>query len=147
MENLINEKLVFTDQGFKTKEAIIEFMAAKMNDLGRLKDYPKYLEAVYERERTFPTCIGFNVAIPHGKSDSVKTPSLGFMSLKEAMIWNCDEEVKLVFLIAVPEEADSNLHLKVLAQLSTKLMDPEFRESLEQLKDAKEICSLLTFDI
>lgn len=144
---LINEDLIFTMEEFKNKNDIIYFMSKRLYELGRINNYDEYVEAVFERECCFPTSIGHGIAIPHGKSDSVSIPSFAFMTLKEEISW-CDEDhVKLVFLIAVPENAEGNLHLKVLANLSDKLMNEEFREELLKYDSKEKLCSMLSFDI
>jgi fructose-specific phosphotransferase system IIA component len=147
MEKLINEKLIFLKEELDSKDEIITFMASKINDEDRLHDMDKYIECVYEREKSFPTCVGFHVAIPHGKSGSVKTPTLAFVSLKNHVVWHCDDSVKLVFMIAVPSEYEGNFHLKVLAELSKNLMHDEFREKLLCSEDKGEIESMLSFSI
>lgn len=146
-EELINDELIFTAQDFKTKDEIIEFMSQRMHMLGRLNDYQTYIQSVHDREKCFPTCIGFGIAIPHGKSEGVKTPTFAFMNLKQEIMWNEEEEVNLIFLLAVPVEASNNYHLKVLAELSKKLIEEDFREKLKNLGDKKEICDMLTFHI
>ncbi|NTW71367.1 MAG: PTS transporter subunit EIIA [Eubacteriaceae bacterium] len=146
-ENLINEEMIFPEQEFATKCEIIEFLGKKMNELGRLNDYDQYIQSVYDREECFATSIGFGIAIPHGKSDSVKIPSLAFMSLKDKIVWIEDEEVNMIFLIAVPNKAAGNFHLKVLAELSRKLIDEEFRTRILGMTDISEICEMLTFNI
>ena len=147
MEKLINENLIFLNEEFDSKEEIISFMASKIDEAGRLNNLDKYIECVYEREKSFPTCVGFHVAIPHGKSASVKTPTLAFVSLKDKVIWHCDDSVKLVFMIAVPAEYEGNFHLKVLAELSKNLMHDEFREKLLCSSDKSEIENMLSFSI
>jgi len=49
---------------------------------------------------------------------------------------------KLFFMIAAPESAN-NLHLEVLARLSTILMDEDFRESLINAKSKEEYLKLI----
>ena len=53
-----------------------------------------------------------------------------------------DELAHIFFLIAVPEES-SNEHLKILSQISRKLMHKELRDSLMKASSAEEIITLL----
>ncbi len=57
-----------------------------------------------------------------------------------------DEEedwVNLIFMIAVPESAASDEHLKILATLSRKLMNDDFRNSLLSTDDRVELNNIL----
>lgn len=143
MSRLIDEALIRVDLEATSKEEIINQLAELLDVEKRLIDKPGYIKKVMEREEAFPTAIGFRVAIPHGKCNTVKTPSVVFARLRTPIRWSEEEEVEIVFLLAVPEEEASNRHLEILAQLSRKLMHEDFREKLLQLNTKEEIINLL----
>ena len=87
-------------------------------------------------------------AIPHAKSSAVETPFVSFARLKAPVPWGTEpgEDARMVFLIGVPEAAggtDTNLHLKILAALSKKLMHASFRHRLEEASSTKELYQIL----
>ncbi len=128
----------------KTKEDVIKEMVKILADNGKLLDKDKYLQAVLDRESEFSTGIGMGIAIPHGKSSGVKEASLVFGRSLDGLDYESmdDELAHIFFLIAVPEES-SNEHLKILSQISRKLMHKELRDSLMNASSAEEIISLL----
>ena len=87
--------------------------------------------------------MGFGIAIPHGKSSAVKEPFLCFGKV-DSVEWNSLDKkpVNMVFMIGVPEEA-GNAHLKILANISRKLMKQEFRDSLNEMKTSEELMDFL----
>lgn len=128
----------------KTKEDVIKEMANILDENGKLLDKSVYLQAVLNREKEFSTGIGMGIAIPHGKSSGVKEPALVFGRSMDGIDYESmdDEPAHLFFLIAVPEES-SDEHLKILSQISRKLMHKELRESLMKASSAEEIITLL----
>ncbi|MGH4117166.1 PTS sugar transporter subunit IIA [Clostridium sp.] len=128
----------------KTKEDVIIEMATMLDENGKLLDKNKYIKAVTDREKEFSTGIGMGIAIPHGKSSGVKEAALVFGRSEEGIDYQSmdDELAHIFFLIAVPEES-SNEHLKILSQISRKLMHKELRDSLMNANSPEEIITLL----
>lgn len=143
MSNLINKEMIVLDMEAETKEEVIRKLAKLMERQGKLDNFDEYIAQVHRREEEYPTSVGFNVSIPHGKCDAVKCAAVAFARLKKPVIWNDEEQARYVFLLAVPEKEAGNTHLQVLAQLSRKIMRDEFREKLEQCNCVEEIESTL----
>lgn len=141
---LLNANLIRLELTSKTKEDVIKEMAKMLDENGKLLDTEKYIKAVLDREKEFSTGIGMGIAIPHGKSSGVKEAALVFGRSTGGIDYQSmdDEAAHLFFLIAVPEES-SNEHLKILSQISRKLMHSELRDSLMSASSAKEIITLL----
>jgi len=123
-----------------TKEQLLISMAHMLNNAGCLNSYSKYLETVYRREEEFCTGVGFGLAIPHGKSDSVKFPSLAFSSLKNGIDYGSfdDMPVTIAFMVAVPLESN-NLHLEVLAAISRKMVHEDTQEALKKASSYSDV--------
>ncbi|MCB5956051.1 PTS sugar transporter subunit IIA [Enterococcus sp. CWB-B31] len=144
LKELMSEKLIVSELQSKNKEEGIKELAEKMAACGRVTDLPVYLNAVMKREEEATTGIGFGVGIPHGKSAAVAEPSLAFGRSKEGIVYDSMDgnPVHLLFLIAVPENSD-NEHLRILSQLSRKLMHQEIREQLMNAVSNEEIYSII----
>ncbi len=141
---MLERKLVFIDQSLKSEQAVINFLSDAAYENGYLNDREAFVASVVEREKEFPTAFGYNVAIPHGKSDSVKRPFVGVCRTKEVIGWGKDQkEVKLVFIIGVPEKEKGTLHLKTLSQISRNLMNEEFRNCLLTSKSIEKMFCVL----
>lgn len=144
MEKIITRDLIVLDLESSSKEEVIKDMAKLIEAQERLHDLEGYMKQVYKREETFPTAIGFEVAIPHGKTDAVKKPTVAFARLKNEVKWSDEENVRYVFLIAVPETEAGDMHLQILAQLSRKIMRDEFRDQLKNSSEIDELLEILT---
>lgn len=125
------------------KETIISTLAKKAFDQGRLEDVQEYVQAVLKREKEYSTALGYEVAIPHGQTDTVKDPFVVFGRVKDPIIWDSNS-VRLIFMIGVPEHNKDKIHMKILANISRKLIDDSFRQSLIDAKDEKEIYEILS---
>lgn len=145
MSNMINEKLIKMELEGKTKEEIINELAEAINTDNRLNNFEGYISEVLDREKLSTTGIGFGVAIPHGKTEAVKVPTVAFGRSKAGVQWESldGQPVHMVFLLAVPMEAASNTHLKILAALSRKLMNEDFREELLSVEKKDSLLSVL----
>lgn len=127
-----------------TKEEAIDRMVELMASGGNIADIEAYRAGVYQREEEGTTGIGEGIAIPHAKTDAVKSPGLAAMVLKDGVDFaSLDAEpVHLIFLIAAPDTED-NVHLEVLSRLSMLLMDDSFRDDLMKAETAKEFLSVI----
>lgn len=145
MRELINEALIVLDMTVSSKEEAIAQLTNLLSNDGRLFDEARFLRAVMERESLVSTAVGFQVAIPHGKSGAVKSPSVAFARLRDALSWG-GETVRLVFLLAVPEEQSGTEHLRLLAELSRRLMSGDFRDQLMTLCRNRDVIELLNLE-
>ena len=102
MEQVITTDLVCLDVEAESKEDVIRLLAEKLDGAGRLNDRETYIAEVFKREETYATGGGFSVATPHAKTDAVKTASVAFARLKKAIHWDDDDDVTMIFQLAVP---------------------------------------------
>lgn len=125
----------------KTKEKIIKKMLAKVTN-DTLKEKNLFNEII-KREEIENTVIGFNFAIPHSKTDFVDKPYVIYAQLENEIEWAKNEElVKYVMLVLVPKK-NSDVHIDILKDISTKLINEDFRKKLETVKNISEIYEVL----
>lgn len=143
--DVIKEDMILLQTKFRMKDEVLQALVQKASETGLISDENLFLDAVLNREAEVPTAIGYQIAIPHGKSEVVKTPFIGFLQTEEEFIWTKghEEQVKLVFLIGVPAKNENNIHLKFISQLSKKLLDEEFRNQLIIEKNQEKVFKLL----
>lgn len=141
----ISRDMVFLDQDLETKEAVLDLLVEQAKKAGFITETEPFLAAVLKREEEAPTAVGHQVAIPHGKSEVVTRPFIGFVQTKNDFLWSKEEEekVKLIFMIGVPQENEDNIHLKFISQLSRKLMDDEFRQAIGTATDVDQAFGIL----
>ncbi|WP_160691888.1 fructose-specific PTS transporter subunit EIIC [Clostridium sp. C2-6-12] len=127
-----------------TKEQCINELVDLMDKTGNLNNKEEYKKAILDREALSTTGIGDGIAIPHGKTSAVKKASLAAAISTNGVDYDSLDgaPAKLFFMIAVPDNND-NLHLEVLARLSTILMDEKFRTNLINCTDKDEFLRLI----
>lgn len=109
-----------------TQENVIRKVGQMLVDSGYV-DQP-YVEAMLEREKSFSTYMGNELALPHGveaAKKEIKASGIAVMVFPEGTPWG-EENVKIVIGIAgVGEE-----HLQILSVIADKMLAPEAAEEL-----------------
>jgi mannitol/fructose-specific phosphotransferase system IIA component (Ntr-type) len=77
------------------------------------------LQAILERERQFPTGIGYGVAVPHGKTPALANLVVVAGTTPAPVAYETvdGEPVRLFFLLAGPE-SQAGAHVKALSRIS-----------------------------
>ncbi|MDR3758726.1 MULTISPECIES: fructose PTS transporter subunit IIA [Enterocloster] len=144
MGKLINKNcIVFDIRG--EKKDVIHRLAVELGKAGKITDTEEFYKDVLAREAISPTFVGFDMGLPHGKTDHVLEASVCFGRTAEPVVWNEEsgETADLIILIACPLAEAGDTHMKILANLSRKLMHEEFRESLRN-SDEEQVYQILT---
>lgn len=140
-------RLVFLDLDVESREALLEFLAARMlEECGDLE--PDVLRgALLERESLGGTAIGNGVAIPHARLPMRCESFVGFARLSEPVEFETpdDEPVRLVAFCSV-DAKKAGQHLRILARLSRVLGDPANREALKNAQTPQEVVDILVQD-
>ncbi|SPE52961.1 EIIBCA-Man [Streptomyces netropsis] len=127
------------------KEAAIREMAGLLAATGKVTNADALVATALAREALGTTGLGEEIAIPHAKTDAVSAPVVGFARSAEGVEWGAPDgtRARLIFMIAVPEAAAGDVHLRLLALLARRLMDPGFRERLLAAPDTEAIMRVL----
>ena len=144
--SLVAKELIRTASRSQTKDEAIRELVHMLYRACRTDDPDQLEEAIWQREDVYSTGIGFHIAIPHCKSEHVFLNSIAVLRCSKGIDWkSLDEQpVTMVLLIAIRADAPGDEHLKMIASLSRKLMDEEFRGQLLSARDAEHIVSQLT---
>ena len=126
------------------KEEAIDHLVNLLDQSGKLNDKEIYKESVLNREAQSTTGIGDGVAIPHGQSEGVETAGLSAMVVKEGLDFKSldGQPTYLFFMIGAPKDSEG-AHLQALAQLSTLLMEEDFRNALINASSKEEFLQLI----
>lgn len=140
-KTVISNELIFLESQLSTQAEVIQFIVKQAVAKGYVSDFTDLYTTVLCREQEIPTAIGYQIAMPHGKTVAVDFPFIAFLRVKEAFQWTDEneEQVRLIFLIGVPEESQGHLHLKFISQLSKKLLNDEFRARLLTETDRNKV--------
>lgn len=116
----LDEKLIFVDKQFETKEEIINFLCKKMEKYGYVNK--NYEQSVLNRESKGSTELITKAAVPHGSVDEVKQSVIAILTSKKSIKWD-SEFVNVVIMIAISNKDLSKCkHLlsKVFGLVKTK---------------------------
>lgn len=142
--DLLDEKSIRLNALAASKEEALNQIINLICQTKNIVNKQEFKEKVFKRENEGTTGIGEGIAIPHGKSNSVKEACLAAMVLPKGVEFEAldNKKVNLIFLIAAPENQE-NTHLEVLSRLSTLLMDEEFRQKLKMTKTPEEFINII----
>ncbi|MEL4182318.1 fructose-specific PTS transporter subunit EIIC, partial [Corynebacterium bovis] len=126
-----------------TRDELIRALAGRAAQVGRVTDVEDVVRAAVAREETSSTAAGHGVAIPHARTAGVAQPVVTVARVPAGAVeWDTpdDAPVRLVFLIAVPDDAGS-AHLRILAALARAFMREPFRRRLLGAPDAAAVAA------
>ena len=138
-ENRIKIPLANTE-----KAKIIEEMVGVIADSVELENRAEILKAVLDREAVMSTGVGDEVAIPHGKTESLNEIIAALGITKDPVDFKSldDKPVRLVWLLIGPQDK-TGPHLKALSRISRLMHKEEFRERLIQTKAPKHAIEII----
>ena len=145
LKKVLSLDTVWVDLKADTKQGIIEEMIDRLVAVGKLKDRDTALQAVLEREAKMSTGMQNGVAIPHGKTDAVKS-LVGAVGLKKAGVDfdSMDGVPSTIFIMTVSPAKRSGPHMQFLAEVSRLIGQAAEREKLLACTTHNEIHELLT---
>ncbi|MBU3092526.1 fructose-specific PTS transporter subunit EIIC [Clostridium sp. CF011] len=149
LKNMTNSELIILNQKSLKKEEVIKKLIDKLYDQGILSSKEEFFKTVMERESQSPTGLERGVAIPHGKSTSVNKAAFAVARLESPINdWESvteNNDVELVFLLAIPKAEEGSTHLKLLGELASALMYEDFTTNLKKAKDIKAFIAALDY--
>jgi PTS system fructose-specific IIC component len=146
LSGYLTEQTVKVSLDAVDKESAIREVAGLLARTGKVVDVEELVATALRREEQGTTGLGEEIAIPHAKTDAVSAPVVGFAQSAEGVEWGSLDGTKtrLVFMIAVPEAAAGDEHLRILALLSRKLTDAGFRKRLSAAGDESAVLGVLS---
>ncbi|MFF4408254.1 fructose-specific PTS transporter subunit EIIC [Streptomyces sp. NPDC001262] len=145
LSGYLTEQTVSLGLAAEDKEAAIREMAELLAATGKVTDVDALTAAALAREELGTTGLGEEIAIPHAKTDAVSAPAVAFARSGAGIEWGALDgtRARLIFMIAVPEAAAGDEHLRILALLARKLLDTGFRERLLEAPGTDGVLGIL----
>ncbi|EOC9242870.1 PTS 2-O-a-mannosyl-D-glycerate transporter subunit IIABC [Enterobacter cloacae] len=131
---------------FTRRDEAIRQLAMRLEALGKITDAEAFLVDVFQRESLGPTALGEGLAVPHGKSATVKEAAFAVATLCEPLEWegvDGPEEVTLIFLLAIPPAEAGSTHIEVLTALTSRLADDDLRARVMAATTAEGVLTAL----
>ncbi|MDN6164056.1 MAG: fructose PTS transporter subunit IIA [Tetragenococcus halophilus] len=146
MSDFISTDNIIVGMNAVSREDAIKQLSNILQKNGVVNDAVAFNQDVLAREKQSTTGIGINIAIPHGKSASVNIPSFIFAKNNSFLDWDSldGSQVDIIFLMAIQEKDERNEHLEMLANISSRLMDDQFVESIKKENDPQRLLKIFT---
>ena len=102
------------------------------------------LGAILERERQFPTGIGYGVAVPHGKTPALQALGVVAGTTVDPVAYETidGEPVRIFFLLAGPE-SQAGAHVKAISRISRLVRREPVRARLLSARTPEEFYRVL----
>ncbi len=136
---IVKRNHIFLNQKCENKAEILESIAKKSFELGISDNEEETLAALLHREEDMTTDLGIGIAIPHAKTDSVNKVAVIFYRNYFDVDWDDGSLLRSCVVFLTPESNIDNIHLKMLASVSRKLIDDDFRNMLMESDDKEKI--------
>ena len=145
LKKVLSPDSVWVDLKADSKRGIIEEMVDRLVAAGKVDDREAVLEAVYAREAKMSTGMQNGVAIPHGKTDSVKMLTAAVGLQKEGVDFDSMDGLPCtIFIMTLSPIKRAGPHMQFLAEVSRLISQPAEREKLLESRTHAEIYELLT---
>ncbi|MFZ9088318.1 MAG: PTS sugar transporter subunit IIA [Pontimonas sp.] len=139
MADLLQLAGISLDATASSREEAVRICGELLVELGAIDQ--AYADAMWEREKIFPSEIGGGFAIPHGTDESrvhVNFDQLVFVRFRTPFTWS-SEEVQAC--VGIASQGDG--HVELLGTLADLLLDDDSRNFLLTSDDAEAIRQVL----
>lgn len=143
---LTHPDLVFINPPQRTPEAVIRWLTEPLARRNVINDREAFIESVLQRESEGPTALGEALAVPHGKTEAVQQAAFCLALFDDPICWpglEGDEEVRMVFLLAIPPAEAGSTHMQLLTTLTSSLAEERVRNALLAARTGEEALSAL----
>jgi len=145
LSSVLTENTVTVGLCSRDKQGMIEEMLDLLVQAGLISDKPAALAAILERERTMSTGMKHGIAIPHGKTSSVRSlvACVG-ISKNPVPFDSLDNEPARIFIMTLSPPAKTGPHLQFLAEVSQLFKSAEKRTAAISARTPAELLSVIT---
>ena len=141
----LNKESIMIDVQATDQEHLLSKMVERLNSCGLLLNKDDAEHAIMAREQLMSTGVGNGIAIPHAKTDAVKSIILSVATIKNGINYKSVDKKKVfaVFMLLAPKDSASE-NLKVLTAIAKILRDnPHFLEKLINAEKSDEVIELI----
>lgn len=141
----MSERLINIHLEGSSQEAVIEEMIELFAEDNAINSKADFKQSILAREEETSTGIGHEVAVPHGKTDAVIKAGVAFGRVAGGVDWKSHDgkPVKLIFMVAAPDEEQGEGHLEIMQMIAEKLRDEKFKERLLQAENNEAAMEVL----
>ena len=140
------ENILILNKDINDKKELFIEIANRATKLGISNNFKELVNGFIYREKQGTTGFIDTFGIPHCRNKYILKPSIIFIKSLKPIKWDSLDGSSLenMFALLVPETSEgANEHLNLLASISRKLMDEEFRNNIKKTKDLDELFLLI----
>jgi PTS system nitrogen regulatory IIA component len=127
------------------KESVIEELVSLLVDTSDVDDPDAIYQAVMSREREGSTGLEKGVAIPHAKSDAVKSLSIVIGISHGGVDFEAqDGKPSRLFFLLVAPTAESGPHVQAIARIVKLIKIDRFRKKLLDAKNPDDVVEAIS---
>ena len=137
LQDVLLPEFIKIDMEAEDKDEAFEELVDHYCQTDKSNAYNEILDAITAREAKMSTGIHKGIAIPHGKTNAVKTLRGVLGISKKGIQYDAldGEPVFLLFMLISPLE-DSEKYLRLLKHLAELMENPQFQSELQVQKDS-----------
>jgi len=137
---ILDPECIEMDLKSGTKEGVIAELVELFNKKGLIDDKEAVISEVLEREKVISTGMENGFAIPHARTDEVKSVHIALGIKKEGVDFqSIDKKLSKVIVLLLSSDRANDPHIQVLAALSTMFIKNEGVENVLKAGSKEEV--------
>lgn len=143
-----NVNLFIPELSAATKDEALDEITSKFVENRYIRNQDILLAMLKQRENLGSTGIGKGIAIPHGRSTSVKDVMIAFGKSEKGIDFGAvdNKPVHLIFMVVAPPIEQSNKYLPILGKLVETINNIKNRKALMQVETFEDLKNFFNED-
>lgn len=149
MSGFVSEENILLNQQATTKEEALRTISDAAARLGIADDADAVYAAFLAREEIDKTGMVDGFAVPHCKTDAVKSAAVIIFKNAQPIEWPSldDKPVDIAMALLIPDSEAGTTHLRLLSKAAMLLMDDNFKSKLRESNDAADLAATLNVEL
>ena len=149
MSGFVSEENILLNQQATTKEEALRTISDAAARLGIADDADAVYAAFLAREEIDKTGMVDGFAVPHCKTDAVKSAAVIIFKNAQPVEWPSldDKPVDIAMALLIPDSETGTTHLRLLSKAAMLLMDDNFKSKLRESDDAADLAATLNVEL
>lgn len=149
MSGFVSEENILLNQQATTKEEALRTISDAAARLGIADDADAVYAAFLAREEIDKTGMVDGFAVPHCKTDAVKSAAVIIFKNAQPVEWPSldDKPVDIAMALLIPNSEAGTTHLRLLSKAAMLLMDDNFKSKLRESDDAADLAATLNVEL
>lgn len=149
MSGFVSEENILLNQQATTKEEALRTISDAAARLGVADNADAVYAAFLAREEIDKTGMVDGFAVPHCKTDAVKSAAVIIFKNAQPVEWPSldDKPVDIAMALLIPDSEAGTTHLRLLSKAAMLLMDDNFKSKLRESDDAADLAATLNVEL